>query len=68
MLTQIVTTSSRLPRECGLFNYHPHPLTFIEETKYHPQSHSCGDPCKEIIYQYAQCYFNMRNIVYRNDK
>ena len=68
MSTQIVTTSSRLQGECSLFDYHPHTLTFIEETKYHPQSHSCNDPCKEINYQYAQCNFNMHNIVYRNDK
>ncbi|KAL4637024.1 hypothetical protein ACB092_03G051200 [Castanea dentata] len=36
---------------------HPHPLTFIEETKDNPQCHNCGDPCSEFIFQCAPCNF-----------
>ena len=40
------------------FECHPHPLIFIEEAKDHPECDSCGIPCKELIYQCAQCNFN----------
>jgi hypothetical protein len=36
---------------------HPHPLTFIEETKDHPLCDKCSRPCEELIYQCAQCNF-----------
>ena len=36
---------------------HPHPLTFIEETKDSPQCDSCGDPCREFFLQCAPCNF-----------
>uniref|UniRef100_A0A2N9HMF8 Phorbol-ester/DAG-type domain-containing protein n=1 Tax=Fagus sylvatica TaxID=28930 RepID=A0A2N9HMF8_FAGSY len=39
------------------FHFHPHPLTFIEETKDHPLCDKCGCPCEELIYQCAQCNF-----------
>jgi hypothetical protein len=41
------------------FDCHPHPLTLIEETKDYPQCHSSSCICKELIYQCAQCNFNM---------
>ena len=40
------------------FECHPHPLIFIEEAKDHPECDCCGYPCKELIYQCAQCNFN----------
>uniref|UniRef100_A0A2N9HWB1 Phorbol-ester/DAG-type domain-containing protein n=1 Tax=Fagus sylvatica TaxID=28930 RepID=A0A2N9HWB1_FAGSY len=40
------------------FGCHSHPLTFIEETKDHPLCRSCRRPCKELIYQCAQCNYN----------
>ena len=39
------------------FGFHPHPLTFIEETEDSPECHDCGDPCKEFILQCVQCNF-----------
>ncbi|XP_065634369.1 uncharacterized protein LOC112011163 [Quercus suber] len=39
------------------FDCHQHPLTFIEENKDHHPCNNCGDPCKELIYQCAQCNF-----------
>uniref|UniRef100_A0A2N9FQF4 Phorbol-ester/DAG-type domain-containing protein n=1 Tax=Fagus sylvatica TaxID=28930 RepID=A0A2N9FQF4_FAGSY len=39
------------------FDCHPHPLTFIEETKDHPLCDKCSRPCEELIYQCAQCNF-----------
>ncbi len=41
------------------FDCHPHPLTFIEETKDCPQCHECSNPCNEIFFQCTQCDFNM---------
>ncbi|KAK4595895.1 hypothetical protein RGQ29_014112 [Quercus rubra] len=41
------------------FECHPHPLIIIEEAKDHPKCDICGDPCEELIYQCAQCNFNM---------
>ena len=41
------------------FDCHPHPLTFVEETKDHPPCDKCGVPCVELIYQCTQCNFNM---------
>ena len=40
------------------FKSHPHPLTFIEETKDRLLCHNCHGPCKELIYQCAQCNLN----------
>uniref|UniRef100_A0A2N9FQ97 DC1 domain-containing protein n=1 Tax=Fagus sylvatica TaxID=28930 RepID=A0A2N9FQ97_FAGSY len=40
------------------FGCHPHPLTFIEETKDRPLCHKCSSPCEELIYQCAQCNYN----------
>ncbi len=44
------------------FDCHPHPLTFIEETKDHPPCHKCSRPCKELTYQCFPCNFNMHSI------
>ena len=41
------------------FDSHPHPLTFIVETKDHPQCNRCNGSCVELIYQCAPCNFNM---------
>ncbi|XP_050274195.1 uncharacterized protein LOC126717063 isoform X1 [Quercus robur] len=39
------------------FDCHSHPLTFLEETKDHPQCNECNDSCEKLIYQCAQCNF-----------
>ena len=44
------------------FDSHPHPLTFIEEAKEHPQCGRCSNPYQELIYQCAQCNFNMHRL------
>uniref|UniRef100_A0A2N9J505 Phorbol-ester/DAG-type domain-containing protein n=1 Tax=Fagus sylvatica TaxID=28930 RepID=A0A2N9J505_FAGSY len=41
------------------FNSHPHPLTFVEETKDHPPCPYCRRPCEELFYQCTQCNFNL---------
>ncbi|KAL0005900.1 hypothetical protein SO802_013461 [Lithocarpus litseifolius] len=46
---------------------HPHPLTFIEETKDNPQCHNCGDPCREFIFQCAPCNFYIHDKCLRED-
>ena len=47
------------------FSFHPHPLTFIEETKDHLKCNHCGHTCTKLFYQCAQCNFNRhRNCAY----
>ena len=41
------------------FDCHPHPLTFIEKTKDHPECNECGSPNKEFFHQCAMCNFSM---------
>ena len=41
------------------FDCHPHPLTFIEETKDHLECDKCGNTCTECFHQCAQCNFNI---------
>ncbi|KAK7850823.1 uncharacterized protein LOC112028474 [Quercus suber] len=45
--------------EAYTFDCHPHPLTFIEETKDDPPCRICSRPCKELIYQCVPCNFHI---------